>query len=220
MSNDGNAPGDTMMNTLRTGLLLLVAMSFAACASMSEDECRTADWRTIGYEDGAAGASATALGHRREACAEYGVVPDLDAYRAGREEGLREFCQPRSGYNLGARGGQYAGVCPADLEPAFAAAYDEGRQLYGYTSRVARADAAIAAKKREIEALKETLKENEALLVSEDATKDQRTEALLEIKDYARQQGRLETELTQLEKDRAVYAEELEAYRQRTGSGT
>ena len=70
MSNDGNAPGDTMMNTLRTGLLLLVAMSFAACASMSEDECRTADWRTIGYEDGAAGASATALGHRREACAD------------------------------------------------------------------------------------------------------------------------------------------------------
>jgi hypothetical protein len=220
MSNDGGLPGDTMMNTLRTGLLSLVAISCAACASMSEDECRTADWRTIGYEDGAAGASATALGPRREACAEYGVAPDLDAYRAGREEGLREFCQPRNGYNLGARGGQYAGVCPADLEPAFAAAYDEGRELYGYTSRVSRADAAIAAKKREIEALKEKLKENEALLVSEDATKEQRAQALLEIKDHAQQQGRLETELTQLEKDRAVYAEELEAYRQRTGYGT
>ena len=127
---------------------------------------------------------------------------------------------PSAEQNLSARGAQYNGVCPADLEPAFAAAYDEGRELHSYTSRVARADSDIAAKKREIDGLEEKLKENEALLVSTEATKDQRTQALLEIKDYAEKKGRLESELTQLEKDRAVYAEELEAYRQRTGYGT
>ena len=39
---------------------LLVAVSLAAalatgCASMSKEECRYVDWRTVGYEDGAAG---------------------------------------------------------------------------------------------------------------------------------------------------------------------
>ncbi len=220
MSNREGFPGEIAMHTIRVTLMSMLALAVVGCATMSEDECRTADWRMIGYEDGAAGASATALGSRREACAEHGVVPDLDAYRAGREEGLREFCQPRNGYNLGARGAQYGGVCPADLEPAFAEAYDRGRELHGYTSRVARADSAVAAKKRELDALDEKLKDSEALLISEDATKEQRAQALLDIKDYAQKKGSLEAELGQLERERALAAQDLEDYRQRSGGGT
>lgn len=208
------------MNKALAAALLCVAALGAGCATMSEDECRTADWRMIGYEDGAAGASATALGSRREACAEHGVVPDLEAYRQGREEGLREFCQPRNGYHLGARGGAYAGVCPADLESAFAAAYDQGRELYGYTSRVAETDAAINAKRRQLEALEDRLKENEALLLSTEATPDQRTQALLEIKDYAQKKGRIESEISSLERDRSRYQAELDAYRAGVDYGT
>jgi len=208
------------MRLIRLTLAGLIALAATGCATMSEDECRLADWRTIGYEDGAAGAPASAIGSRREACAEHGVVPDLAAYRAGREEGLREFCQPRNAYNLGARGAQYAGVCPADLEPAFAEAYDRGRELHGYTSRVARADSAVATKKREIAALEDQLGDSEALLISEDATKEERAQALLDIKSYAEKKGRLESELVQLERERALAAQDLEDYRQRTGGGS
>ena len=208
------------MRLIRLTLAGMLALAGAGCATMSGDECRLADWRMIGYEDGAAGAQASAIGSRREACAEHGVVPDLAAYRAGREEGLREFCQPRNGYNLGARGGQYAGVCPADLEPAFAEAYDQGRELHGYTSRAARADSAVAGKKREIAALEEQLGDSEALLISENATKEERAQALLDIKSYAEKKGRLESELIQLERERALAAKDLEEYRQRTGGGS
>lgn len=204
---------------IRTCLLCFLALATSACASMSEDECRTADWRTIGYEDGAAGRNAAVLGSRREACAEHGVIPDLDAYRAGRADGLREFCQPHNGYNMGTRGTAYDGVCPSDLEAAFVAAYTKGQELYRYTSRVSQADGRIAAKQRELDTLEENLRESEALLVSSDATKDQRAEALLAIKDYAERKGRLESELRQLEQDRARYMSQLEAYREQVEYG-
>ena len=77
--------------------LAAIACLLAGCSStMSKDECRTVDWRTVGYEDGVAGRSGERIGEHRKACAEHGVTPDLNAYRAGRAEGLREYCQPHN----------------------------------------------------------------------------------------------------------------------------
>ncbi len=97
---------------------------------MNKDECRTVDWRTVGYEDGVAGHSGERIGHHRKPCAEHGVTPDLVAYRAGRAEGLREFCQPHNGYRAGVNGAPYYDSCPSELAPAFVAAYESGRELY------------------------------------------------------------------------------------------
>ena len=81
--------------------IVLLGLLATGCASMDEDECRVADWRAIGYEDGASGRAASQLGERREACADHGVTPNFVAYRQGREEGLREYCTPAMGYRLG-----------------------------------------------------------------------------------------------------------------------
>ena len=101
---------------------LLIALStllLGACAAkMSKDECRTVDWRTVGYEDGVAGQPGDRIGEHRRACAEYGVTPDLNAYLAGRTAGLREYCQPHNGYRAGANGYTYFDTCPADLAEA------------------------------------------------------------------------------------------------------
>ena len=35
--------------------LLVVALLLGGCATMSESECLTVDWQTIGFEDGVAG---------------------------------------------------------------------------------------------------------------------------------------------------------------------
>ena len=56
------------------GLLLITG-----CASLDKQECRLADWRMIGYEDGAAGRSGTRIGDHRAACAQHGVIPDMAA---------------------------------------------------------------------------------------------------------------------------------------------
>src|SRR5512136_1452288 len=131
--------------------LVASLLAIAGCsATMSRDECRTVDWRTIGYEDGVAGRSGEQIGLHRKACAEYGVTPNLDAYRAGRAEGLREYCQPHNGYRAGATGAASDDVCPADLAPAFIAAYDSGRELYVRERRVADTDAQIEARRAEL----------------------------------------------------------------------
>lgn len=66
-----------------------------------------------------AGRTGDRIGQHRKACADHGVRPDLNAYQAGRAEGLREYCQARNGYRVGVSGAGYGGPCPADLAPGF-----------------------------------------------------------------------------------------------------
>src|SRR5687767_3457821 len=85
------------MRFYRFTAMTLLALATACSSSMSKDECRTVDWRTVGYEDGVAGRAGDRIGDHRRACAEYGVSPNLAAYQAGRTQGLREYCQPHNG---------------------------------------------------------------------------------------------------------------------------
>lgn len=196
---------------------LAVAVSLAAvlatgCASMSEEECRHVDWRTVGYEDGAAGRPASRLGDHRRACADHGVTPDLAAYTAGREAGMREFCQASNGYRVGASGQVYYGTCPADLAPAFERGYDTGRELYVRRQRVADTDAAIAARQAEIRGLEDDLAKGAFVLVGDTASAEQRTQAVLDAKQAAERIGRLRKEIDDLQADRVRYERELEVY--------
>ena len=140
------------MNTKWVGIVLAVVMLISSgCASMSGDECLTSDWRGIGYEDGARGYRGDRLGQHRKSCAKHGVTPDLEAYQTGRTAGLREFCQPQRGFNLGTSGGRYNGVCAYDLEADFLDAYRTGSQLHSLRSDVNSATSQIRAKERELE---------------------------------------------------------------------
>ncbi|MDH3265262.1 MAG: DUF2799 domain-containing protein, partial [Paracoccaceae bacterium] len=59
----------------------LAALSFsllAACASLTEEECRTADWVRIGVRDGAEGRGTDHVEAHRRACAGVGVSPDVE----------------------------------------------------------------------------------------------------------------------------------------------
>ncbi len=110
---------------------MLVTTLLAGCsAGLGKDECRTADWRTIGYEDGLNGLPAERIGAHRVACAKFQVTPNLAAYTEGRERGLLEYCQPRNGFRVGLHGRSYANVCSGATEPAFVAGYRYGRQIH------------------------------------------------------------------------------------------
>jgi len=197
-----------------TFLLAASLLTLAACsATMNRDECRTVDWRTVGYEDGVAGRPGDQIGLHRKACAEYGVTPDLDAYRTGRAEGLREYCQPHNGYRAGATGAVYYDGCPAELAPAFVAAYESGRELYVRERRVADADDQIEYDRREIARLEDAVARSAFDVVSETATLEGRAQAVLDARQAAERIGRLKAEIAQLERDRARYAQELETYR-------
>jgi len=190
-----------------------IVLTLSGCAAMNEQECLVSDWRTVGFEDGALGRPVESIGGYRQACAKHGVAVDLDRYRSGHADGTRNFCQPAKGFNYGRSGAAYNGVCPADLEYDFLAAYDEGRHLYGLESALRNTDAQISQRKRALDDIKTEITAHEAALVTEGTSAAERVTLLAETKELARQQGVIEAELVELERDRALHAQALYEYR-------
>ncbi len=97
---------DSAHNSRSFRLILSTALVLAlqGCASLSKDECVTADWYSIGYEDGLHGKQADQIANHRKSCAKHGVTADLALYNEGRDAGLERFCEPRNGYRLGRAG--------------------------------------------------------------------------------------------------------------------
>ena len=117
-------------------LLLIAAGALNGCATLSEGQCRTADWYQIGRQDGNQGMDRARLHKHRKACAEYGIHPLPERYYTGRDAGLLRYCTPRRGFEEGLKGRPYRDVCPLTLEPAFLAAYREGRAIHDVESAI------------------------------------------------------------------------------------
>jgi len=201
------------MNKKWVGFLLITGiLGLSGCASMSGDECLTSDWQLIGFEDGSRGYGSERLGEHRKACAKHGVTPDLQAYRAGREEGLRDFCQPARGFNLGTRGGHYNGICSAELEGDFVDAYRAGYRLYELRANINSANYQINAKQNELDSIQDLIREKEALLIASETTIQDRILTLADLKDLSERTGQLETEIAFLIDDRAHHEEQLADY--------
>jgi hypothetical protein len=189
------------------------AVVLGACASIGEDECVAMDWRTVGYEDGAAGMGIDRLTWRRQACAKHGVVPDLEAYRLGRDEGLMEFCVPGNGFRVGAAGQRYSGACPDLLADEFLVAYEAGRQLWRLERRVDEALGGITARRNEMQRIDEMLSAASMIIVSADSTAETRAQALLDMKNLTDRRTQVAVEIDALERVLPDYEAELEAYR-------
>ena len=125
--------------------LLIVAplMALTGCASMSVDECATADWRALGFSDGARGETLARAQRRSNDCADHGYAMDRQAYDDGRHAGLGQYCTAETAYGLGESGRTYNGVCGAHDEAAFLDAYNRGLELHAFTSAVASAEAQL-----------------------------------------------------------------------------
>jgi len=200
-------------STLRSLLVPALLLMAGCSATMSKEECRTVDWRTVGYEDGVAGRPGDRIGDHRRACAEYGVTPDLAAYTAGRDAGLREFCQPHNGYRVGASGQEYSGSCPADLAPAFEKGYDVGRELYVRGRRVSDTEENISWRQHEIRRLEDSLTREAVVLVKDDSTGEERAQSVIDAKQAAERIGQYKAEIGSLERDLVQYRREYDDYR-------
>lgn len=117
-------------------LLVIAAGALGGCATLSEGQCRTADWYQIGRQDGSSGMERARLHEHQKACSEYGIHPLSDRYYAGRNVGLQRYCTPRQGFTEGREGRPYRDVCPLKLEPAFLAAYREGKAIHDIESAI------------------------------------------------------------------------------------
>lgn len=111
---------------IASALVLLTS----GCATMNKNECLTADWRTIGYEDGSSGNSTSRFSKHRKACSKHAVTADFDAYRTGHQQGARSYCTPETGYNLGKHNKSMPRICPSDLVESVRQGYNLGKVVF------------------------------------------------------------------------------------------
>lgn len=192
--------------------LTIVLGSLSGCASMSSDECMASDWSAVGYEDGARGYNTDHFGQHRKACAKHGVTADFSAYQNGRDQGLVEYCQPNRGFNVGANGGSYNGVCNVNVEADFLDAYNAGHRLYTLRSNVNRATSSIQSKENQLDQIEKDLISNGAAIIAAETTIENRALLLAEMKNLAERTGQLQSEIEELRDVRARSQVELEHY--------
>ena len=162
-----NNKGKKMFTTIKN-ILLLVTLSLliTSCSTMNKSECLTADWRTIGFGDGAKGEPATMISRHRSACAEHGVTPNLNAYNSGRNDGLAQYCIPSTGYNKGLSGSRYNGICRDHNEPAFLEALNFGLAVHKEEATLSQMKRALYDEKNNIRNLKSELRHIKKKLTS------------------------------------------------------
>ena len=124
------------MKGVRTVTVPALLSLLAACATMNESECRSADWFAIGETDGRGGQRSTHYEEHESACSEYGVRVDVGAYADGWETGIQQFCTRENGFNFGAEGGRYKDSCPQEYQDSFFSAYLLGRNISEKQSEV------------------------------------------------------------------------------------
>lgn len=193
-------------------LALVLALALAACATMNKDECRSADWRARGVEDGAKGWMVSNIGQYREACARHGITPNLEEYQAGHAIGARTFCTPTNGFSRGRAGADgYENFCPQDVAKPFVAAYERGRMVYAADQRLSQAQKSLASLINEVDALDESIIDSTGLISANDTPTAERVRLAKELVEMGNRRSALNTERPR--RERAVSSAEADLAR-------
>ena len=163
-------------------LLAFAGLFLAGCATLNKNECLSADWQVIGYEDGSRGFESSRIQQHREACAKHSISPDLSAYQQGYQQGILEFCTERNGYQRGLSGYNYKGICPAGSESNFLRGYDVGKEIHAMRSKISNIKSELRRLENDLEELGDSLDAMEAEMVSDETTSERRME-LINLRD-------------------------------------
>ncbi len=136
---------------LRPIFLALALLLLNGCASLSEGQCEKGNWAHIGEKDGANGWPATRLADHYDACAKYGIRPDVALYQQGYQRGLVRYCVPPSGFSEGRNNATYFHQCPRETEAAFLAAWEAGSDVAVLDSEISNIDSRISNAKDKID---------------------------------------------------------------------
>lgn len=187
--------------TKQLSIFAILTLLVSACSTMNKNECLTADWRTVGYSDGARGYKAGRIGDHRSACSEYGIRPDLNAYNTGREQGLGQYCTPTTGYNKGLSGYRYNGVCANHNERDFVEALNYGLAIYGEIRTLNKLKSEYRKQEKYIRQLEDELSFKEEQIVSGRLSKVKAVIILNETKEIAEKLGKAKSDLNNIDYD-------------------
>jgi hypothetical protein len=130
------------------------------------------------------------------------VAPNMSAYLAAREDGLRTYCTWENGFRQGRQGGSYVGVCSPAEERDFLPAYEDGRRIYVVEQAVSSAESALNSAVSRIGDREDKLEAKQRELRQDGLTDEQRErirerirEVRGELQDARRDARRAEEEL-------------------------
>lgn len=107
-------------------IAIALIVTLSGCASLSADDCQSADWLQIGQKDGARGYSSSRINSHVSACKKHDVKVNQSQYKQGRKLGLKTFCEASNGYRYASEKREYKSVCPSNLEAGFLREYVKG----------------------------------------------------------------------------------------------
>ena len=123
-------------------LLVAAVLLLNSCATLTKQQCRTADWRTLGYRDALVGWPHSRLDRHVKACNRANVEPDKEAWLKGHKQGARVYCRPANAYKTGTMGLRYHNICEPEQEPTFLRVRSVGLE---YHRRISRRDSLQAS---------------------------------------------------------------------------
>ena len=131
-------------------------ITLAGCATLNEQECRTANWHDLGVKDGSNGQPASRIETHRKACADYGIRPHERQYLDGRNKGLQEYCRIDNAFRSGLNGQQYQGVCPSTIDLLFRRCNEAAYAVYQSRKEIERLDRDSSSKDHQLKEKKLT----------------------------------------------------------------
>lgn len=201
---------------MAAGVAALVLAGCEATPAMEVNECAVADWRAIGYRDGAEGRGGERFGERNQICMNAGYPADAGLYTIGRDEGLRVFCDPRAGFRRAVEGRSYNGVCPADIDPAYRAASEDGRRVREVESLLNSARSEVSSLRSQIDECNRKISQNETGLI-DSKTDEERNRHRNELIRLREERARLDGRLDGAEREERVRSGEASRLRAELG---
>ncbi len=110
--------------------LILAIIALNSCATLTKKQCRTADWHSLGVNDGVHGRPHSRFEKHMKACKKARVVPNREQWLAGHKEGARRYCRLSNAYEEGRYGRTYHGICEGNRHIAFMRVYRVGLKKY------------------------------------------------------------------------------------------
>lgn len=188
---------------------LIAACLLAGCATLNKHECQHANWYAIGLEDGAQGHGIERIGQHRQACAKLGIVPEVEDYRAGLDEGHSRYCTNARGYQRGRSGQNNPQVCRGQAAVDFNQAYNLGREHYRLKGAITDLDQQMDDYQQRLTELAEEASSHEQQLLHKAQDADTRRHHLQSLRAIEQEIKEVHESITYLERELIVAQEDL-----------
>ncbi|MEQ8747907.1 DUF2799 domain-containing protein [Pyruvatibacter sp.] len=193
----------------------LGAFALSACATLTAEQCTTANWQQLGYQDAVSGHTPDRLAQHFDACTEHGITPDQTLYEMGHSEGARVYCDPENAFRLGVAGTAPAPICPADMAVIFNDNHAAGFGLFERRRAVNESRNAMVRAERAIEDLERYSADLENELAFQNPTPERRNTIVIELEDNRTERRRIRDDLRRFRSDLRTHERELDTYKAR-----